>query len=78
MEFNEVINKRRTSREWTDREVDFDVIKRIIGAGRHRPGITTGTGSLLYSIRRKKRKMPLDMQNTLQKNLIRAGTKTGS
>lgn len=33
MEFNEVINKRRTSREWTDREVDFDVIKRIIGAG---------------------------------------------
>ena len=24
MEFNEVIDKRRTSREWTDREVDFE------------------------------------------------------
>ena len=33
MEFNEVINKRRTSREWTDREVDFDAVKRIIEAG---------------------------------------------
>ena len=27
MEFNEVINQRKTSREWTDREVDFEVIK---------------------------------------------------
>lgn len=37
MEFNEVINQRRTSREWTDREVDFEAIKRIIGAGMKAP-----------------------------------------
>ena len=37
MEFNEVIDKRRTSREWTDRDVDFEVIKRIIGAGMKAP-----------------------------------------
>lgn len=30
MEFNEVIEKRKTSREWTDKEVDFEAIKRII------------------------------------------------
>lgn len=28
MDFNEVINKRRTSREWTDKEVDFEAIKK--------------------------------------------------
>lgn len=33
MEFIEVINKRRTSREWTDGDVDFEAIKRIIDAG---------------------------------------------
>lgn len=37
MEFNEVIKKRRTSREWTDREVDFEVVKRIIAAGMKAP-----------------------------------------
>ncbi len=37
MEFNEVINKRVTSREWTDREVDFNAIQRIIGAGMKAP-----------------------------------------
>lgn len=37
MEFNEVINKRRTSREWTDREVDFNIVKRIIEAGMKAP-----------------------------------------
>lgn len=37
MEFNEVIDRRRTSREWTDRDVDFEVIKRIIGAGMKAP-----------------------------------------
>lgn len=37
MEFNEVINRRKTNREWTDREVDFDVVKRIIGAGMKAP-----------------------------------------
>lgn len=30
MEFNEVIRQRKTSREWTDREVDFEAIKRIL------------------------------------------------
>lgn len=33
MEFHEVIEKRRTSREWTDKEVDFEAIKRRIAAG---------------------------------------------
>ena len=33
MEFNEVIEKRKTSRERTDKEVDFEAIKRIIAAG---------------------------------------------
>lgn len=37
MEFDEVIDRRRTSREWTDREVDFEAIKRIIGAGMKAP-----------------------------------------
>ncbi len=37
MEFNEVINKRRTSREWTDREIEPEAIKRIIGAGMKAP-----------------------------------------
>ena len=45
MEFNEVIDKRRTSREWTDREVDFETIKRIIGAGMKAPSC------LLYTSR---------------------------
>ena len=33
MEFKEVINKRRTSREWTDKEAGFKIIKRMIAAG---------------------------------------------
>ena len=37
MEFNAVINKRKTSREWTDREVEYDTIKRIIEAGMKAP-----------------------------------------
>ena len=37
MEFNEVINKRKTSREWTDRAVEYDTIKRIIEAGMKAP-----------------------------------------
>lgn len=37
MEFYEVINKRKTSREWSDKEVDVKVIKRIIGAGMKAP-----------------------------------------
>ncbi|QQF52148.1 nitroreductase family protein [Campylobacter fetus subsp. venerealis] len=37
MDFNEVIDKRVTSREWTDREVDFAAIKRIIEAGMKAP-----------------------------------------
>lgn len=37
MDFNEVIDKRRTSREWTDRDVDFDTVKRILEAGMKAP-----------------------------------------
>ena len=37
MDFYEVINQRRTSREWTDREVDFEAIKRILEAGMKAP-----------------------------------------
>ena len=37
MEFAEVINKRRTSREWTDEDVNFAAIKRIIEAGMKAP-----------------------------------------
>lgn len=37
MEFNEVINKRKTSREWTDQDVDFEAVKRIIEAGMKAP-----------------------------------------
>lgn len=37
MEFSEVIDRRKTSRQWTDRDVDFEVIKRIIGAGMKAP-----------------------------------------
>ncbi len=37
MEFHEVINQRKTSREWTDREVDFEAIKRILEAGMKAP-----------------------------------------
>ena len=37
MEFYEVINKRRTTREFLDKEVDFEVIKRILDAGNKAP-----------------------------------------
>lgn len=37
MEFNEVIDRRRTSREWTNREVSFEVIKRIMESGMKAP-----------------------------------------
>ena len=37
MNFNEVINRRKTSREWTDRDVEFEVIRRIIEAGMKAP-----------------------------------------
>lgn len=37
MDFNEVINRRKTSREWTNREVDFETIKRILEAGMKAP-----------------------------------------
>ncbi|NBI67158.1 hypothetical protein D1646_10075 [Pseudoflavonifractor sp. 60] len=33
MEFYEVIKKRKTSREWADKEVDFEAVKQIIDAG---------------------------------------------
>ena len=37
MDLYEVINKRRTSREWTDKEIDFEATKRIIEAGMKAP-----------------------------------------
>ncbi len=37
MDFNEVVSKRKTSREFTDREVDFEAIKRILEAGMKAP-----------------------------------------
>ena len=37
MELYEVINRRRTSREWLDKEVDFEAIKRILDAGNKAP-----------------------------------------
>lgn len=37
MEFNEVITQRKTSREWTDKEVDFEAVKRTIEAGMKAP-----------------------------------------
>lgn len=33
MELYEAINKRRTVREWQNKDVDISAIKRIIGAG---------------------------------------------
>ncbi len=37
MELYEAINKRRTVREFLDKEVDFEVIKRILTAGNQAP-----------------------------------------
>lgn len=37
MEFYEVINTRKTSREFTNKEVDFEIIKRILEAGMKAP-----------------------------------------
>lgn len=37
MDFTEVVNKRRTSRMWLDKEVDFEAIKRILEAGNQAP-----------------------------------------
>lgn len=37
MEFYEVVNKRRTTREFLQRQVDFEVIKRILDAGNKAP-----------------------------------------
>lgn len=37
MEFYEVINKRRTTRQWLDKDVDFETIKRILDAGNKAP-----------------------------------------
>ena len=37
MDFTEVVNKRRTSRQWLRKDVDFEVIKRILDAGNQAP-----------------------------------------
>lgn len=47
MELYEAIRKRRTVREFLDKEVDFEAIKRILEAGNLAPpGITTATGAI--------------------------------
>ena len=37
MEFYDVINERRTTREFLNKDVDFEVIKRILEAGNKAP-----------------------------------------
>ena len=37
MEFYEAVNKRKTAREFLDKEVDFEAIKRILDAGNRAP-----------------------------------------
>ena len=49
MELYEAMNKRKTTREFLDTEVDFEVIKRILEAGNKAPpGIITAIGSLSF------------------------------
>ncbi len=69
MEFYEVLKKRRTSREWLDKDVDLAVVKRILDAANNAQlGIITVTGiSSFYAQRRKrpsysrkKRKKPIN------------------
>ena len=52
MEFREVIDKRKTSREWTNQEVEFEAIKIIIVIG-----------SSLFFIQKKRKKGLLLMLN---------------
>lgn len=37
MEFYDVIDKRRTTREFLKKEVDFEIIRRILAAGNKAP-----------------------------------------
>ena len=37
MEFTDVVNKRRTTRQWLDKDVDFELIRRILDAGNKAP-----------------------------------------
>lgn len=37
MEFYDVLNKRRTVRQFLDKEVDFEIIKKILNAGNKAP-----------------------------------------
>lgn len=37
MDFQEVVSRRRTNRQWLDKEVDFEAIKRILDAGNKAP-----------------------------------------
>lgn len=47
MELYEAISKRKTTREFLEKEVDFEVIKKILKAGNKAPhGIITVIGSL--------------------------------
>ena len=37
MEFYEALKKRRTNREWLDKDIDFAVVKRILDAANNAP-----------------------------------------
>ncbi len=62
MEFYDVVTKRRTIREFLDKEVDFETIKRILEAGNKAP---TWNHKQM-----KKRNMFLNMQKKWLINLM--------
>lgn len=57
MELYEAINKRRTVREFLDKEVDFEAIKRILEAGNKAPtwNHNRNWSYIVLRIRRRKR-----------------------
>ena len=63
MEFNEVITQRKTSREWTDKEVDFEAVKRIIEAGMKAPSRDHYRNWQFIILHNKKKKTLLALPN---------------
>lgn len=63
MEFNEVITQRKTSREWTDKEVDFEAVKRIIEAGMKAPSWGHYRNWQFIILHNKKKKTLLALPN---------------
>ena len=69
IELYEAIEKRRTVREFLDREVDFEAVKRILEAGnKRRPGIITANGISSSCGQMRKKNMPLNMQRSWRIN----------